>query len=797
MIHKVESLVSIGKFRNYQASGDVAFKKLTLIYADNGAGKTTISSVFRSLSENSPDRILKRKSTSSTIAQSARIIQRPAGLPDITHTFNPTGWRHIYPDIEIFDIHFVDENIYSGCEFHDDHRKHLHQFVIGAQSVTIQQQLDQNKTDKASSKTLQATLESQLTTQVSHGLTTTMITAYLGLRVTQAANIDQRITDAQAALRSANSNVVIQTLQALNQQTQINISLNFEELTTDLTTTMQTLQDAALQTLFEQHCQDLANHGITEPQTWLKTGFHYTEHRIAEQEDPLCPFCSQALPDTLQILSAYTNLFNEEFNALTTRLTGYLETLVQFNLEVEIQRINNAGSVNTGRITSWATHLPASTVVPDEQIIADEQIFRQQLAALIVLVRNKAQNPSVAVATTPLTEFQSSLATITQNISQYNIQVIAYNASINTFRSGIQTVLQAQNNLNELQRIKKRFEPAIITICGQLQIERQHLRTLEGNYTTLSQQQQAAAQIFFVTYRDRINYYLGTVFRTSFSIDNVVHIAPQGRGTQNKINYRLTMEGHEISFDATQPNSAKDCLSEGDKSTIALAFFLSKLDIDPGKSNKILVFDDPLSSFDSNRRLYTVQLIKNLLPDLKQIIVLSHNENFLYEIYKRVAAAERKTLRINQNHVTNTAFIEPLELDKLVENDYFRHINKLETFLQGPDITEKDTVLGWLRNVLEAHIRFKFYRQLQHISGNNQTFGTIITTLVNGGVNFRDTNRQQVIDKLNLINSISCKPHHGEPLPDFAAIGIDPATMTVTELCNFILDTIDLIDNRL
>ena len=117
MIHKVESLVSIGKFRNYQASGDVAFKKLTLIYADNGSGKTTISSVLRSLSENRPDRILKRKSTSSTAAQSARIIQRPAGLSDIMHLFNPTGWRHVYPDIEIFDIHFVDENIYSGVNF--------------------------------------------------------------------------------------------------------------------------------------------------------------------------------------------------------------------------------------------------------------------------------------------------------------------------------------------------------------------------------------------------------------------------------------------------------------------------------------------------------------------------------------------------------------------------------------------------------------------------------------------------------------------------------------------------------
>lgn len=52
MINKVENLVSIGKFRNYQASGQVNFNKLTLIYGDNGGGKTTLTSVFRSLTTN-------------------------------------------------------------------------------------------------------------------------------------------------------------------------------------------------------------------------------------------------------------------------------------------------------------------------------------------------------------------------------------------------------------------------------------------------------------------------------------------------------------------------------------------------------------------------------------------------------------------------------------------------------------------------------------------------------------------------------------------------------------------------
>lgn len=81
-----------------------------------------------------------------------------------------------------------------------------------------------------------------------------------------------------------------------------------------------------------------------------------------------------------------------------------------------------------------------------------------------------------------------------------------------------------------------------------------------------------------------------------------------------------------------QPFNAKECLSEGDKSTIALAFFLSKLDIDPNIQNKILIFDDPLSSLDTNRRTYTIGIIKSLFQRLKQVVVLSHNEFFLHEV---------------------------------------------------------------------------------------------------------------------------------------------------------------------
>jgi wobble nucleotide-excising tRNase len=136
MIHKIERLISIGKFRNYQATGDVALKKIGLVYGDNGGGKTTLTAILRSLTQNKPELIIRRKSTNQTTNQAAQIIQRSA-TGDINHNFNPaTGWTSPFLGLEIFDIHFVNENIYSGFEFNDEHKKHLHQFVIGRYSAT-------------------------------------------------------------------------------------------------------------------------------------------------------------------------------------------------------------------------------------------------------------------------------------------------------------------------------------------------------------------------------------------------------------------------------------------------------------------------------------------------------------------------------------------------------------------------------------------------------------------------------------------------------------------------------------
>ena len=533
-------------------------------------------------------------------------------------------------------------------------------------------------------------------------------------------------------------------------------------------------------------------------ENWLQKGFTYLENK-QEQNEPniFCPFCTQPLDFSSDILMSYASKFNADFNALAERLQSHLLSLQNFNLDATIQAINNVNQINTGKILSWTVHLPNTIQSPIFNIIANETNLRSEFQSLIASVQQKIQNPTLAVAFTPAKVFEISELTINGNIDLYNQNITTYNTGITTFLLSIQTVTAAQLEVNRLKRIKMRFETPIDTLCNQLNTERQTLRGLETAYTQLSQQQQMAATAFFNSYQTQINHYLGNVFRTHFRIDNVVHVAPRGKATQSQIGYKLTIDGKDISFAPNQPYNAKECLSEGDKSTIALAFFLSKLNLDPNIQNKILLFDDPLSSLDTNRRAYTIGIIKSLFQQLKQIVVLSHNEFFLHEIGKDIAIAQKCTLRITENFLAKSSKIEVCDLDELVKIDYFKHIERLESFRSNPDINLRDSVLGWLRNVLEAHLRFKFYKEIRSLSGQ-PTFGRLISFLNTFPVIFRDnTNRTDIVSKLNLINGVSWKSHHGDPNPDYTTFGMNPNTITVNELDNLIQDTLSLIETRL
>lgn len=83
-------------------------------------------------------------------------------------------------------------------------------------------------------------------------------------------------------------------------------------------------------------------------------------------------------------------------------------------------------------------------------------------------------------------------------------------------------------------------------------------------------------------------------------------------------------------------------LSEGEKTAIAFVYFLTKVhEMGNEIANSIVVFDDPISSMDSNHIYNAFSFVKAYFENAAQLFVLTHNFTF-FKLMRRFVGKEKK-----------------------------------------------------------------------------------------------------------------------------------------------------------
>ena len=111
IINKVIDICNLGKFRNYHSGSsnwDGIFKKITVIYADNGGGKTTFTQIFKSLKGEAIEAFRRRETWD---CQTPMHIKMLADNNTIVE-FKNNVWSQAIRNIEVFDTFFVESNVY-------------------------------------------------------------------------------------------------------------------------------------------------------------------------------------------------------------------------------------------------------------------------------------------------------------------------------------------------------------------------------------------------------------------------------------------------------------------------------------------------------------------------------------------------------------------------------------------------------------------------------------------------------------------------------------------------------------
>src|SRR6266404_3153260 len=106
MLQRVISIKNVGRFKSCAALGDVTFRRFTLIFAENGRGKTTLCAILRSLFTNTPALVIGRATLGSPDPPEIQLLTGAGNVG-----FRNGTWNAAYPDIAVFDGTYVSENV--------------------------------------------------------------------------------------------------------------------------------------------------------------------------------------------------------------------------------------------------------------------------------------------------------------------------------------------------------------------------------------------------------------------------------------------------------------------------------------------------------------------------------------------------------------------------------------------------------------------------------------------------------------------------------------------------------------
>lgn len=135
-IERISLLRNVGQFDNVSPGAQLPLTPFSVIYAENGRGKTTLSAILKSLSSGDPSLIQNRKRLKAQ--HEPHVIIQFSGASAI---FQNGAWSATQPEIHVFDDAFVAENVCSGIEIETSHRQNLHELILGAKGVALSKAL--------------------------------------------------------------------------------------------------------------------------------------------------------------------------------------------------------------------------------------------------------------------------------------------------------------------------------------------------------------------------------------------------------------------------------------------------------------------------------------------------------------------------------------------------------------------------------------------------------------------------------------------------------------------------------
>ncbi len=322
------------------------------------------------------------------------------------------------------------------------------------------------------------------------------------------------------------------------------------------------------------------------------------------------------------------------------------------------------------------------------------------------------------------------------------------------------SILDLEKDKKSLEITKKRHESAWVKFCKDLDTIETEAEKVRATRELKRKELDTYSSAIFDIHKGSINKFCKDMC-ADFEIDDFKPLK-KIVGRDERIFAIKFFGSHKVGIDNKDEKTPnfRNTLSESDKRLLAFSFFVSLLSHDRELEKKIVVFDDPMSSFDSERRRKTVHLItdiackyketngteKSLLP--KQKIILTHEDRFAKELKRLIPSAT--TLKIEEYIVQGQKQSKISHADfeqEFPDDDISNRIDKIKGILDARTFTtsfEADC-----REILEHIFKRKYYLQLKNEIASKKSVRTFTTKLNEEKVNgFDDASKFQKFTRL-------------------------------------------------
>lgn len=683
-LKKITKIQNVGKFHKGGISGG-EYSKFTLFYAGNGRGKTTLCAILRSLKTGSASHIIDRKTLGEVATPEVQLL-----LDTGVAKFSNGAWSDLADGLHIFDSSYITENVHVGEEVSTDNRRSLYRVIVGEKGVQLAEDLD--ALDKTVTD-LNAQIASEKKVLQQHVPTGSTVEKYIALA--DDPDVDKKISAQQGKIKAAEQATEIAARSLLEIQSIPSLPPTFLPL---IEKTIEGVSAEAA-TKLDQH---LAKHKFEEEgETWLSTGLQHVA-------DDSCPFCATSLAGN-PLVDAYRQMFNAAYEQFKKELLDLKETTGQALSEATSLKAHTKFSALEKDVAYWRSFGEVEFVSP-----ASLDVFLSTLSALSIaatkVLEAKLASPLDKIDTSALEAANASWQTLVSELEACNASIPQANIGIQAIKTGVAAVNKAalDNTLTDLQSLKKRYSAAVKPLADNYAALVKQKAKAVADKDKKKQELDAYDATVLPKYHTAINAYL-TQFGAGFSLmkseKNYVGKVPQ---------WIYTIEINKHAVDITQKPglgeaSFQTAMSAGDRNTLALAFFLAQLQLDPNLNAAIVVFDDPFTSLDEFRRVMTAKTIFRIGQTASQVLVFSHDKYFLNDVFSKIMSLPCETFQISSTK--NNSSIEPWDLKREVKEGYLQDHMELQEFHDG-HAGDAKTMRTLMRPLLEKYIRYRFPNQI-------------------------------------------------------------------------------------